>query len=164
MDVLAHTVPQSPPRTPEFVSQLRNANVALIPTLTLFDFEARKGNSSDQEREAWIANMVAELRAYSESGRWHSIWHRYWLHRPLRYRLGIHAYVAGRNELSANSSFAHHESGRKLGLGHSDRSGRIAKGMDADLVVLDGDPRGDATAFSKVHQVIRGGQMIYPVQ
>jgi imidazolonepropionase-like amidohydrolase len=34
--------------------------------------------------------------------------------------------------------------------------------MDADLVVLDADPARDVTAFSKVHQVIRGGKLIYP--
>jgi imidazolonepropionase-like amidohydrolase len=47
---------------------------------------------------------------------------------------------------------------------YSSHSGSIAKGMDADLVVLDGDPAKDVTAFSKVHQVIRGGQLIYPVR
>src|ERR1700691_5530882 len=68
VDILAHTVPQSTSWTPEFVSRLKRTNMALIPTLTLFDFEARKGKSSDQEREAWIAKMVAELRAYSQGG------------------------------------------------------------------------------------------------
>jgi len=38
------------PRSPEFVSRLKSANTALIPTLTLFDFEGRKDNGSDQER------------------------------------------------------------------------------------------------------------------
>ena len=74
VDVLAHTVPQSPPWTPDFTSQLRRANLSLIPTLTLFDFEARKGNGSDQEREAWINEMVDELRAYSQAGGGHSVW------------------------------------------------------------------------------------------
>jgi imidazolonepropionase-like amidohydrolase len=35
--------------------------------------------------------------------------------------------------------------------------------MDADLVVLDGDPAKDVIAFSKIHQVIRSGQLIYPL-
>jgi len=47
-------------------------------------------------------------------------------------------------------------------FGFSKRSGRIANGMDADLVVLDGDPASDITAFSKVRQVIRQGKVIYP--
>jgi len=68
VDVLAHTVPQSPPWTPDFVSRLKRANMALIPTLTLFDFEARKENDSDQARDAWITKMVAELRVYSQAG------------------------------------------------------------------------------------------------
>jgi imidazolonepropionase-like amidohydrolase len=37
VDILAHTVPDSPPWTPEFVSRLKTAHMALIPTLTLFD-------------------------------------------------------------------------------------------------------------------------------
>ena len=49
-------------------------------------------------------------------------------------------------------------------FGYSSHGGRIAKGMDADLVVLDGDPARDVTAFSKVHQVIRGGKLTYPVR
>jgi imidazolonepropionase-like amidohydrolase len=49
-------------------------------------------------------------------------------------------------------------------FGYSSHSGRIAKGMEADLVALDGDPGRDVTAFSRVHQVIRGGQLTYPVR
>ena len=40
-------------------------------------------------------------------------------------------------------------------------SGRIAKGMDADLVVLHDDPKHDVTAFSKVRYTIRLGKVIY---
>jgi N-acyl-D-aspartate/D-glutamate deacylase len=49
-------------------------------------------------------------------------------------------------------------------FGYSSHSGRIARGMDADLVVLDGDAARDVTAFSKVHQVIRGGKLSYPAR
>jgi len=34
-DVLAHTVPQSPPWTPDFVSRLKQANLSLIPNLDI---------------------------------------------------------------------------------------------------------------------------------
>ena len=68
VDVLAHTVPSSPPWTPEFIARLKGGNHALIPTLTLWDFEARKVQGTDQEREAWIDKMVAELQAYSKAG------------------------------------------------------------------------------------------------
>src|SRR5258708_26368584 len=43
-------------------------------------------------------------------------------------------------------------------FGYSTRRGRIAKGMDADLVVLRADPEHDATAFSRVRYPIIGGK------
>lgn len=46
-------------------------------------------------------------------------------------------------------------------FGYSNHSGRIAKGMDADLVVLRADPKQDVTAFSRVRYAIRTGIIIY---
>ena len=46
-------------------------------------------------------------------------------------------------------------------FGYSNRNGRIAKGMDADLVVLRVDPAQDVTAFSKVRYTIRSGKVIH---
>jgi hypothetical protein len=68
VDILAHTAPQLPPWTPEFVARFKQAHIALIPTLTLFDFEARKGGEPEPKREAWIAKMVAESQAFSAGG------------------------------------------------------------------------------------------------
>jgi imidazolonepropionase-like amidohydrolase len=45
-------------------------------------------------------------------------------------------------------------------FGYSTHSGRIAKGLDADLVVLCADPAQDTSAFSKVRYSIRGGEVI----
>jgi imidazolonepropionase-like amidohydrolase len=39
--------------------------------------------------------------------------------------------------------------------------GRIGKGMDADLVVLDKDPAVDVRNLAKVAYTIRGGAIIY---
>ena len=46
-------------------------------------------------------------------------------------------------------------------FGASGHSGRIASGLDADVVVLDGDPAKDITALAKVHLVIRRGKILY---
>jgi imidazolonepropionase-like amidohydrolase len=46
-------------------------------------------------------------------------------------------------------------------FGYSAHSGRVAKGLDADLVVLSADPAQDGSAFSKVRYTIRGGVVIY---
>jgi imidazolonepropionase-like amidohydrolase len=39
--------------------------------------------------------------------------------------------------------------------------GRIAKGFDADLVVLSADPAQNTSAFAKVRYTILGGRVIY---
>ena len=46
-------------------------------------------------------------------------------------------------------------------FGYAGQSGRIAKGMDADLVVLSADPAQDILALSKVRYTIREGNLIY---
>ena len=46
-------------------------------------------------------------------------------------------------------------------FGYSTHSGRIAKGFDADFVVLSADPAQSTSAFSKVRYTIRGGEVIY---
>jgi imidazolonepropionase-like amidohydrolase len=159
VDVLAHTVPDSPPWTPDFVARLKSANMALIPTLTLFDFEARKAEGSDQEREAWIAKMVAELRAYSQV---HGdilfgtdIGYTDHFDTALEFTLMSQAGMNFQQILASLST----NPARKFG--YSDRTGRIAEGMEADLVVLRADPAQDATAFSKVRYTIRSGKVIY---
>ena len=44
---------------------------------------------------------------------------------------------------------------------YSDRRGSVAKGMEADLVILNADPARDVTAFSQVRYTIRSGKVIY---
>jgi imidazolonepropionase-like amidohydrolase len=46
-------------------------------------------------------------------------------------------------------------------FGLSEHSGRVAVGMDADLVLLAHDPALDATAFSAVRSAFRKGQLVY---
>jgi imidazolonepropionase-like amidohydrolase len=41
------------------------------------------------------------------------------------------------------------------------RRGRVAQGMDADLVVLEADPAADVRNFSRVRHTLRGGRLIY---
>jgi imidazolonepropionase-like amidohydrolase len=41
------------------------------------------------------------------------------------------------------------------------KKGRVEKGFDADVVVLDGDPTADVTNLAKVAYTIRAGKVIY---
>ena len=46
-------------------------------------------------------------------------------------------------------------------FGYATHTGRIAKGLDADLVILSADPAQTTSAISKVRYKIRGGEVIY---
>jgi imidazolonepropionase-like amidohydrolase len=158
-DVLAHTLPQSPPWTPEFTQQLKRANLSLIPTLTLFDVEGRKQNIPDQQRTAWIAQMVDQLRAYSGAGGdilfGTDIGYTDHYDTTLEFTLMSQAGMNYKQILASLTT----NPARKFG--DSDRTGRIAKDMKADLVILSADPAQDVTAFSKVRFTIRSGNVIY---
>jgi imidazolonepropionase-like amidohydrolase len=154
VDVLAHTVPQSPPWTAEFCGRLLQAHLALIPTLTLFDFEAR--SLSPEEREHWVAGMVGELRAYSQAGGdivfGTDIGYTDRYDTTLEFALMSRAGMSYRQilaSLTTNPARRFH------------RTARIASGLPADLAILEADPATDSTAFSKVRYTIRGGRIIY---
>ena len=40
-------------------------------------------------------------------------------------------------------------------------SGRVVIGMDANLVVFEGDPESDITSLARVRYVLRGGELVY---
>jgi imidazolonepropionase-like amidohydrolase len=46
-------------------------------------------------------------------------------------------------------------------FGGPQSSGRLAKGAEADLVVLDGDPAKDLGAFARVRHTVRGGTVVF---
>jgi imidazolonepropionase-like amidohydrolase len=159
VDILAHTVPESPPWTPAFVARLKGAHMALIPTLTLFDFEARKGNLKDADRERWLAGMEAELRAFSQADC--EVLFGTDVGYTDHYDTAMEYTLMSRAGMSFPQILASLTTAPARRFGSAGHSGRVAQGMDADLVVLDGDPARDITALSKVHLVIRAGAIVY---
>jgi imidazolonepropionase-like amidohydrolase len=159
VDILAHTVPESPPWTPQLVGRLKQAHMALIPTLTLFDSEARKDGISDQERQQWIDKLTAELRVFSQAGGevlfGTDIGYIDHFDTAMEFTLMSHA---GMNFQQILASLTTAPARR---FGHATHRGRVAAGMDADLVVLKSDPAKDVTALSKIQLTIRGGKIIY---
>jgi len=159
VDILAHTVPDSPTWSLGLVARLKSKHMALIPTLTLFDFEARKGGVSESVRDAWIAKMVAELRAFSQEGGevlfGTDVGYIDHFDTALEFTLMARAGMSFRQILASLTTAP----AKRFGV--SGRSGRVAPGMDADLVVLDGDPAKDITALSRVRLVARAGRIVY---
>jgi len=162
VDILAHTTPIGDLWTPSFAKRLTAAHMALTPTLTLWDFEGKRGKAPPAEIEKGMSRAAQQLKAFSQAGG------QVLFGTDVGYidMFGTSEEFAWMSRAGMNFQqiLACLTTNPATRFRYSRHSGRIAKGMDADLVVLDGDPSKDVTAFSRVHQVIRGGKLIYPVR
>jgi imidazolonepropionase-like amidohydrolase len=159
VDVLAHVAPMSGPWSPALIARMRSAHMGLIPTLTLFDVEAKKAKVSPEENQMWIDAAVQQLNAYSSAGGQilfgTDVGYTDHFDTAEEYRLMSQAGMTFPQILASLTTNPVQR------FGKSSRRGRLANNMDADLVVLDGDPAKDIEAFSKVHYTIRNGRIIY---
>jgi imidazolonepropionase-like amidohydrolase len=158
VDILAHTTPSGGAWNSSLVQSMNASHMALIPTLTLWHVES-KNEPSEEFEKGMNTVVLPELRAYSEAGgeilfgtdvgyigQFETSEEFVWMSR------------AGMSFQQILQSLTTNPAQR---FGYSTHSGRIAKGMDADLVVLRADPAQDATAFSRVRYTIRGGKVIH---
>jgi imidazolonepropionase-like amidohydrolase len=158
-DIMAHTTPIGQPWTVSLVKRMIAAHMALTPTLTLWDFESKKFTTSPAELEKGMEKAAGQLKGFSDAGgqvlfgtdvgytdHFDTAEEFVWMSR------------AGMSFEQILASMTTNPADR---FGYSQHSGRIAKGMDADLVVLRDDPEHDVTAFSRVRYTIRRGEIIY---
>ncbi|WP_231737789.1 amidohydrolase family protein [Terracidiphilus gabretensis] len=159
VDILAHTTPFDDAWSPSLVGRLAAAHMALTPTLTLWDIEAKKQHAPSNEIEKGMAKADQQLQSFSQAGG--QILFGTDVGYIYQFDTSEEFMWMSRGGMSFQRILASLTTNPTARFGYSSHSGRIAKGMDADLVVLDGDPGKDITAFSKIHEVVRGGHSIY---
>ena len=157
VDVVAHTTPQSGPWDEAVLAAMRQANVALIPTLKLWKYLLRHDRASLGDTQTQTS--TGQLRAWLGSG-------------------GVVLFgtdVGGVDDYDPSEEYVlMAEAGMTFRqilaslttapaerFGESDRLGRVAPGLAADLVALDRDPSRDVRAFAAVRYTIRDGRVIY---
>jgi imidazolonepropionase-like amidohydrolase len=153
VDVLAHTIPTEGTFTPQELAQMNRQHTALIPTLTLWTTVVSDPTVQDRLVQAG----VNELKQYfSEGG---TILFGTDVGFQSKYDTTQEFELMGRAmswrdilaSLTTNPS----------AFFKAENVGRVEKGMEADLVVLDGDPAADVRNFAKVAYTIRAGKIIY---
>jgi len=152
VDVLAHTIEGPADWTPEVVARLKAANVSLIPTLALFNSptEINEGilhevkSYSDAGGTILFGTDIGYLTNYADLTREFDLLQRAGLSFP---------------QILASLTTAPAER-----YGFAKTTGHLAKGMDADLVVLNGDPKKDIMALSKVQMTMRKGKILYETE
>jgi imidazolonepropionase-like amidohydrolase len=158
-DVLAHVTSEGDPWTPALVARIRAQNMAVIPTLTLFDVELKKDGASAEATQKFVDSAVARLRAFNDAGGkilfGTDVGYIYQFDTAEEYTLMQRAGMSFAQILAALTT----NPAQRFGYG--ERSGRVAEKMDADLTVFKGDPASDITSFSRVRYTIRGGKVIF---
>ena len=157
VDILVHTTPQMGPWNDALVDEMIAARVTLIPTLKLWRYELRHDRESIRDQFAGVG--VGQVRAWRQRrgavifGTDVGYMNDY---DPTdEYLLMKEAGMTSRDILASLTTAPAER------FGASSRAGRVAAGLDADLVVLAADPAADVRAFAAVRHTIRGGRVIY---
>jgi imidazolonepropionase-like amidohydrolase len=156
VDVVAHTTPHSGPWEETLLAAMRERRPALTPTLMLWKSFLRHDRVSVQERV--VKTAVDQLRAWRAAGG----------EILFGTDLGAVDPAPGEEyELMAQAGMSFREILASLTTAPAARfagpskAGRVAPGVDADLVVLKGDPAQDIRALADVQYTLRAGRMVY---
>jgi imidazolonepropionase-like amidohydrolase len=153
VDILAHTVPTQPNYTPEELARFKSQHTALIPTLALWTTIVSDPGITAQ----LVQSGVDQLKTFSANGG------------PVLF--GTDTGFTSDYDTSLEFELMH----RALSVSEilaslttnpaayfkAANKGRVEKGFDADLVVLDADPVSDVRNLAKVACTVRAGKIIY---
>jgi imidazolonepropionase-like amidohydrolase len=156
VDVLAHTEPQDGPWTPALVKSLIDAGVSLVPTLSLWRPELAKAPPKIADR--FEDTAVGQVHDFAAAGGvllfGTDVGYRPEYDPTPEHRLLARAGLS----FAARLAMLTTAPARRFGVA---TTGRLAPGMDADLVVLDGDPVTDPAVFARVRCTFRRGVVLY---
>jgi imidazolonepropionase-like amidohydrolase len=156
VDVVVHTTPQSGPWDEAILAALKERPVALTPTLNLWKYFARHDRLSTQEQTIGVA--TGQLRAWLAAGG------------TVLFGTDLGAVDYDPREeyalmaeagMSLRQILASLTTAPADRFGESKRLGRIAPGLSADLVVLEGDPSSDVRALAAVRYTLRDGKIVH---
>lgn len=147
VDVLAHAIDDSRGITPQDRERMRRQKIAIIPTFKLFS-AAR-----------YLFDLLDEVRDFSRAGGQilfgTDVGYLTDYDPAEEYTLMAAAGLGWREILATLTT------GPAERFGEAKRRGRLAQGLDADVVVLDADPVKDVRAFADVRYTLREGRLVY---
>lgn len=157
--ILAHPTTTDEPWDADLVARLVGKDVALVPTLTLFEWELQREGAPAAVTEAFVAGGVARLRIFHERGGTTLFGTDvgYTDHLDTRREFEL-MHQAGMDWRALLASLTTAPAQR---FGQAALRGRIAPGQAADLVVLGADPAEDVAAFADVRATVRAGRVLY---
>jgi imidazolonepropionase-like amidohydrolase len=160
IDILLHTTPDGgQPWDSAFVHRLLAAKVAVAPTLKLWHWELARANVPDQVVARFAELAEQQIGAFAKAGGdvvfGTDVGYMADYDPAAEYDGLIRAGLVSPQILAALTTTPARR------LGDESHRGRLAAGFDADLVLLDGRPDRDATAWTRVKYVWRAGKPLY---
>jgi imidazolonepropionase-like amidohydrolase len=160
VDILAHPPLGTPgPWPPALMDQLRHEGVHLVPTLKLLKYELAKENVPADIAARVLQDSVHEFGRFARAGGQvlfgTDVDYMTDLDPTDEYELMARA---GMSPMQILASLTTTPAAR---WNESQRRGRIAPGMDADMVVLERDPVQAVKHFAGVKCTLRGGVVVF---
>lgn len=153
VDIMAHTVAGEPVYSPDQLARFKQQGIALVPTLSLFS----KLPVGPDIAARLVATTVNQLKTFSDNGGTvlfgTDVGFTNQYDTTLEYEL-MHRALSERQVLASLTT-------NPAGYFKAAKKGRVERGLDADLVVLDGDPVADVRNLANVAWTIRAGKVIY---
>ena len=160
VDVLAHPPLGVPgPWPAELMDKIRSSGVYMVPTLKLLRYELAKEKVPPDIADPILQDTVREFGRFAASGGkilfGTDVDYMTDSDPTEEYELLAQAGLSPMQTLAALTTTPAERWNEAL------RRGRLAPGMDADIVVLAGDPAESARQFAQVRCAVRGGQLIF---
>ncbi len=164
VDVLAHTTAMEMGShdpygwTPELIARMRARNMAVTPTMTLFEVEGKRSGAKPEDIAQAVKMITSEVKDFSAAGGqilfgtdvgYTDAFDTTEEYRLMSGALNWHQILASLTTAPASR------------FGFAAHKGKVTPGMDADLVLLKADPAKDARAFANVRDTIRAGKVIW---
>lgn len=161
VDILVHTTIDPPKATwsDQLISDMVRRKVSVVPTLKLWRYEIDKAKLPENIREAAVADGERQLKRFSDAGG------QVLFGTDVGYMKDFDPtdeyFLMARAGLTPMQILASLTSAPAARWNDTTRRGQVKAGLDADLVVLNGDPAMDVKHFSDVKCTIRNGREIF---
>ena len=160
VDILAHTSPDDGRLwSADTILQMIVAHLTLIPTLKLWKDELKKGGITDWAHHPLVLTAQQQLHDFYKAGG--TVVFGTDVGYLTDYATSDEYVMLAGAGLNFNQVLAMLTTTPAQRFGQSSHTGRIAVGMDADIVLLAGDPAADIQSLDKVAYTLRKGRIIY---
>jgi imidazolonepropionase-like amidohydrolase len=161
-DVLTHTTPSTGPWSKTLITRMKQDHLSLIPTLKLWRVELEKAGTPPDIVQRFRDTAVSQLQTYFEAGG------QILFGTDLGYVTDYDPTEEYQQMERANMRFpdilASLTTAPAKRFDKAATIGRIAPGMNADIVLLAGDPTANIEALSNIKYTLRNGKIIYESQ